>query len=316
MRWQLHMYVLKDVSTNVFAHSRSDTSERFHQYVCPSAVYAIESHGDAAPPRARASSYRRPMAASTSINRFARSIFLLIFVVSSNAHGVFGCYGGSLTVSSSYTCCASTPSAGWDYRITTSSDDHYTARVYESSSSSYYYTSTTCQVRSSGNSCTGSACVFSTRNTCDADTRGALSTITPSYLCLKITCDNWFSSCSFSSVSAAFYTRSRTPTPTPTPTPYPPSWIPSSWTPTQAPTPPMTVRVPKPSYSYTTTKKSTKGLRAGLGIGLSLGGGLLMWCLRGCRGKNIDATDPGAPETSTTQATTNMPPLQRESPIV
>jgi len=152
---------------------------------------------------------------------FSRSVFLLIFLISSNARAVFGCNDGSLNVAwlGSYTCCAQALSAGWDYRITTSSNDHFTARVYETSTSTTYYTSTACQVRSSGSSCTGSACLFTSSNTCDADTNGVVSSITPSMLCLKITCDNALSGCSFNTVSAAFYTS--------TPSPPPPAVVPS-----------------------------------------------------------------------------------------
>jgi len=146
-------------------------------------------------------------------------VLLLIFLISSNARAVFGCNGGSLNVPNSYTCCAQASSAGWNYRITTSSNDHFTARVFETSTSSTYYTSTECQVRSSGNSCTGNACVFSSSNTCDADTNGVVSSITPSMMCLKITCDNTFLSCNFDTVSATFYTS--------TPSPPPPAVVPS-----------------------------------------------------------------------------------------
>ena len=216
---------------------------------------------------------------------------------------------------STYACCASSPSKGWDYRITSSSTDHYTAAVYNSASSSTYYTRSSCQVRSSGGSCTGAACVSSTRNDCDDDTLGPSSSVTSGLLCLKIKCDNWFRSCSFDSVSTSFYSTSL-PSPSRPPPPstnydYYPRPPPPRMSNVYAPqTTPTTVRVPTPSY--TTTKKSAKGVKAGLGVGLSIAVSICAWCLRfSCCSKKSTSSDP-----ELVSVQTNLAPLHREAPVM
>ena len=276
---------------------------------------------------------RCAMMNSISAIHFARFISLVVAIISSNIRGAFAAdyvrtagtncgTGGAQTIEpgDGIKCCSNTRVKGYDFTLTTSGTFKYSSYVMKSASSNTWMAGSDCNVDASGQACTGGAChaAGSYLNDCKANDCCWGSSL-QDYWCMHVKCEEYAGvfglwrgdDCVFDKWSLSFDRVSTySPTPTPTPTPYPSSWIP-----TQAPTPPITVRVPTPSYTVETTKKSAKGLRAGLGIGLSFGGGILMWCLRGCRGKNIDATDTGAPETSTTGAT-SMPPLQRESPMV